>query len=138
MNTEREQQAKSTPGSSEKLSEDQPRKNALEETRSFLNNLPQVRKPQTKRSIINEHLAFLDNLPSASAKKPAEPDPVQTVTLEGIREIPLDVHEGTESPNKKTQKPVAVNQSIVVLPDEPEQTEELVSEIPESANVVSA
>lgn len=78
----------------------------LEETRSFLNNLPEIKKPQPKRNVLDEHLAFINSLPRVSAEKPAvEPvDEVSphTVTLAGVREVSLDVHEGTESPNRKS------------------------------------
>lgn len=134
MNTDREKQVTPTPNSTEDISENQPRKTALEETRSFLDNLPQVRKPQTKRSVINEHLAFLDSLPTAPSKVPVEPVSPRAITLEGVRDMPLDVHEGTESPNKRSQTE-ADSYQRPVQSEESELTEEVMAEID---NVVNA
>lgn len=98
----------------------------LDATRSFLDNLPQVKKPEPKKSALDDHLAFLNSLPKAAPKpavEPVEEISETPVTLEGVRASNLDVHEGTESPNMGPQetivpKPVApVSEEQVELDD---------------------
>jgi hypothetical protein len=117
----------------------------LEATRSFLDNLPQANKPEPKKSTLDDHLAFLNSLPKAAPKPAVEPvaemDPVESyeavpappVSLEGVREADLDVHEGTESPNMGPQetvvpKPVApVSEDQLVDLDDVEVDEHVIT-----------
>ena len=78
---------------------------ALEETRSFLNNLPEIKKPEPKRSVIDDHLAFLNNLPKVNTQpKPVIEQVVEPDLLSGVVEATIEVDAGTESPNKRPQR----------------------------------
>lgn len=50
-------------------SEQQTKVSEIEETLSFLNSLPEVKKPMPKRSVREEHLDFLNSLPQVPVSR---------------------------------------------------------------------
>lgn len=116
---------------SESAATENSQRKELDATRSFLDNLPQVKKPEPKRSALDDHLAFLNSLPKVSTKKPAvepvaerkpiEPCddiPAPRVSLEGVRAADLQVHEGTESPNMGPQEHIVPKPAAPVSEDQ--------------------